>query len=165
MDEQENPGPTSALPEHAWLKNLVGEWTTETDFGGGEEAPRGKGREVIEMLGDLWAVGEGEIEFPDGGQMITRLGLGFDVSSKQYRAFWVASVSSHLWQYTCTLSEDGRTLTMDCEGPDMVGDKESVHYQDIIELIDADHRTHTSTGPDKDGNMVTYMKNYYTRVK
>lgn len=153
-----------AAPEHAWLQNLVGEWTTETEFDHGGDAPRGKGREIFTMLGDLWALGDGEITFPDGNSMITRMGVGYDVSDKQYKAFWIANVSSHLWQYDCELSEDGKILTMNCEGPDIMGDAPSAFYRDIIQLVDENHRTHTSTGQDKDGNWVTYMVNYYTRV-
>ncbi len=166
MNEDEMPGPTAALPQHEWLKNLVGEWATETDMnpGGDGSAPRGKGRETFKMFGDLWVLGEGEVTFPDGSKMVSRMGLGYDVSFNEYRAFWVATVSSHLWKYTCSLSEDGKKLTMDCEGPDMMGDAPSAFYRDIIELVDEDHRTHTSTGQDKDGNWVTFMVNYYTRV-
>lgn len=155
------PGPTSATPHHAWLHNLVGEWKIEP----GSDDQSGSGGEKFQMFGDLWVLGEGEITFPDGTKMQSRMGLGYDVSYNEYRAFWVASVSSHLWKYTCELSEDGKTLTMHCEGPDMVGDAPSALYRDIIHLIDEDHRTHTSMMQDKDGNWVEYMTNRYTRVK
>ena len=117
------------------------------------------------MLGDLWVIGDGEITFPEGDKMLSRMGLGFDVSAQQYKAFWVVSVSSHMWKYDGELSEDGKTMTLNCEGPDIMGDAPSAFYRDIIQLIDEDHRTHTSTMQDKDGNWVQYMKNYYTRVK
>ena len=167
MNDEELPGPTSALPQHEWLKNLVGEWETKTDLApeGDGSTPRGKGRESFSMFGDLWLFGEGEITFPDGSQMSSKMGIGYDVSDQAYQAFWIATVSSHLWKYDCELSEDGKLLTMNCEGPDMMGDSKSAFYRDFIELIDEDHRTHTSTMQDKQGNWVAYMKNYYTRVK
>jgi hypothetical protein len=167
IPEQDMPGPTVPTPHHAWLHHLVGEWKTEPapNEDGTPDEFSGSGHESYKMFGDLWVLGEGEITFPDGSQMLSRMGLGYDVSYSEYRAFWVATVSSHLWMYSCELSDDHKILTMNCEGPDMMGDAPSALYRDIIELIDADHRTHTSTMQDKDGNWTQYMKNYYTRVK
>ncbi len=67
-------------PEHTWLKQLVGEWTSEAAC---EKDPdgkpfNGKGRETVRTLGDLWIVGESTSDMPGGGTMTAVLTVGFD---------------------------------------------------------------------------------------
>ncbi|CAN5563435.1 DUF1579 domain-containing protein [soil metagenome] len=164
-DNQEQEMGTKPLPEHAWIQQLVGNWTTETVM----TMPDGTtvnsvGSENCIDFGGLWAIADGKNQMPGGGEMAYKVGLGYDVSFNAYRAFMVMSMSSHLWKYDGTLSDDGKTMTLDCEGPDMEVDGKTAHYRDTIEIIDADHRTLTSTAPGEDGNWVTYMVSKYTRA-
>jgi hypothetical protein len=162
---QEMPDSTKPLPEHAWLHKLVGEWRVESEMDMGPAGmQQSQGRETVAMFGDLWVLGDGEGEMPDGGLMRYRSGIGFDVTFKEYRGFMVMSPSSHLWKYTCELSPDGRTMTMNCEGPHMWKDGETAQYRDVIEIEDDNHRTLTSYGQDDDGNWQQFMKARYTRV-
>lgn len=132
----------------------------------GPDQPEGTstGTESVTMFGDLWALAEGVQTMGDGTVMHSRHGLGYDVSFKEYRGFWVVTASSHLWKTVGTLSEDGKIMTLICEGPDMLVDGKTAMYKDVIELIDADHRTLTSSGQDADGNWVEFMKVHYTRA-
>ncbi len=159
--------PTSALPEHAWLKNLVGEWTTKGEFVMGPDMPVGhsEGKESVAMFGELWVLGEGESSMGDGHTMKTKMGLGYDVSFKEYRSFWVVTDSSHLWKSAGVLSEDGKVMTLTCEGPDMVEEGKTALYRDVIEIVNGNQRTHTSFGPGPDGDWVQFMKVVYTRVE
>jgi Protein of unknown function (DUF1579) len=158
--------PTSALPQHQWLQKLVGTWSVEGEYMMGPDAPIGTstGTETNSMFGDLWVLGEGDSTMSDGSSMSTKNGIGFDVSFKEYRSFWVVTASSHLWKGTGTLSEDGKTMTLICEGPDMVVDGKTALYKDVIELIDADHRTLTSYSEDGSGGWTWFMKTRYTRI-
>ena len=157
---------TKPQAEHAWLQNLVGEWRTEAEMWMGPDEPKATstGSETVRSLGGLWAVGEGTATMPDGTAMNMVTSLGYDVSFKEYRACWFASMSSHLWKYVGALSEDGKTMTLDCEGPDMVVDGKTALYRDVIELIDANHRTLTSFGQDENGEWQEFMKVHYYRV-
>jgi hypothetical protein len=157
---------TKPSAEHAWLQKLVGEWRTETEMsmGPGTETQKSTGTESVKSLGGLWAFGEGRGTMPDGSEMTYYVALGYDVSFKQYRGCMIMSVSSHLWKYTGELSADGRVMTLDCIGPSMTKDGETANYRDIIEIIDENHRTLTSTGQDDSGNWQQYMKSSYTRV-
>ena len=101
---------------------------------------------------------------PDGDTMEYRSALGYDVSFKEYRGCWFASVSSHLWKYTGELSADGRKMTLNCVGPNMFKDGETANYRDVIEIIDDNHRTLTSFGEDENGEWQQFMKASYTRV-
>ena len=157
---------TKPLPEHQWLQNLVGSWTIESEMfvAPGMPVQTSTGTEVVKNFGGLWAFGEGTLTMPDGSVMQHHSALGYDVSFKEYRSCWFASVCSHLWNSVGTLSEDGKAMTLDCVGPDMQRDGQTANYRDVIELLDADHRTLTSYGQDEHGTWHPFMKARYTRV-
>ena len=163
--EEMEMGGTKPVAEHEWLQHMVGEWKTEAEMmmPNGESAT-GTGTETVTSLGGLWAYSEGRGEMPDGSVMDYKAGIGYDVSFKEYRGFWVASVSSHLWKYTGTMSADRKTLTLNCVGPHMLKDGETANYRDEHHIIDENHRTMTSYGQDDDGNWSQFMKVSYTRV-
>jgi hypothetical protein len=50
--------------EHAWFKQLVGDWTMEGEaFMGPDQPPmQSKGFETVSMLGEFWMVADGEAE-------------------------------------------------------------------------------------------------------
>ena len=156
---------TKPIKEHEWLKKLIGDWRVETEM----TMPDGskstsQGNESVKSLGGLWAIGEGKGTMPDGASMDYRVALGYDVSFKEYRGCWYASVSSHLWKYVGELSADGKKMTLNCEGPSMTKDGETALYRDVIEIIDDNHRTLTSTGQDDNGEWHEFMKARYTRL-
>ena len=157
---------TKPVPEHQWLQKLVGEWRIESEMSMGPDQPlqKAEGTESVKSVGGLWAFGEGAVTMPGGPDMIHYSTLGYDVSFKEYRGCWFASMSSHLWKQTGTLSADGTTMTLDCVGPDMVKDEETANYRDIIEFQDADHRTLTSFSQDDNGEWQEFVKFHYTRV-
>ncbi len=101
---------------------------------------------------------------PDGSKMEYRSGLGYDVSFKGYRGFWLADMSSHLWKYEGELSADGKTMTLNCKGPDMVVDGKTANYRDVITIVDKDHRTLESFGEQENGEWAQFMKVSYTRA-
>ncbi len=157
---------TKPVEEHAWLQKLVGEWTLETEMmmGPGGEKAKSQGTESVKSLGGLWAFGEGKCAMPDGSEMLSYNALGYDVSFKEYRACWFANMSSHLWKSAGELSADGKTMTLNCVGPDMVNDGKTANYRDVLELIDDNHRTLTSYGQQEDGSWQEFMKSHYTRA-
>jgi len=157
---------TKPVPEHQWLHQLVGDWRIESEMtmAPGQPGQKSEGTESVKSVGGLWAFGEGKTAMPDGTAMEYRTTLGYDVSFKEYRGCWFASMSSHLWKYVGELSADGKVMTLSCVGPDMTKDGETANYRDVIEIIDQDHRTLTSYGQDEDGAWHEFMKARYTRV-
>lgn len=156
---------TKPLKEHEWLKNLLGEWRVESEM----TMPDGStfkttGTAHVKSLGGLWAYSENKDVMPDGSEIISYFALGYDVSFKEYRGSIVMSASSHLWKYTGELSEDGKTMTLNCEGPNMVKDGETALYRDVIELVDDKHRTTTNHGQDENGEWVEFGKSHYYKV-
>ena len=157
---------TKPIKEHEWLQKLVGEWRIESEMQVDPDAPRAKskGNATVKSLGGLWAYSEITDTMPDGTEMKSYFAVGYDVSFKEYRASWIASVSSHLWVYKGTLSADGTTMTLDCEGPDMVNDGETAMYRDVIQFIDDDHRTTTSYAQDEKGEWQEFGVAHYYRA-
>lgn len=157
---------TKPIAEHAWLQQLVGEWKVETEMymGPGQPPMSSAGTESCKSVGGLWAFAEGKGKMPDGSGFDMYWTLGYDVSFKEYRGCWFGSMSSHLWKYVGTLSADGKTMTLDCEGPDMVHDGKTAPYRDVLEIVDANHRTLTSYGKDENGEWQRFMKASFTRV-
>jgi len=166
-ETQEMPQATKPVAEHKWLESLLGEWSVESEMSMGPDQPTitGAGTESVRSLGGLFSVAEGTSQMPDGNAMKSYQVLGYDVSFREYRGVFYCDASSHLWRYVGTLSEDGRTMTLDCEGPDMVEDGKTARYRDVIELIDENTRTMTSSGQDGEGNWVQFMKVTYRRVR
>lgn len=157
---------TKPVEEHKWLENLLGEWRVESEMviEAGGETFKTKGTASVKSLGGLWAFTESKDTMPDGTEMESYTALGYDVSFKEYRGCWFGSPSSHLWKYFGELSDDGKKMTLNCEGPSMIKDGETAQYRDVIELIDENHRTLTSSGQDEKGEWQEFMKATYTRV-
>ncbi|HEY3781874.1 MAG TPA: DUF1579 domain-containing protein [Fimbriimonadaceae bacterium] len=163
-EKQDETMGTKPVEQHEWLKKLLGEWRTESEMVMSEgKTMKSQGTEKVYSLGGLWAFGEGKAAMPDG-DFEYRVALGYDVSFKEYRGCMIMSASSHLWKQTGTLSADGKTMTLNCIGPNMVVDGETANYRDIIEIIDDNHRTLTSMFEDDKGVFQTMMKCHYTRV-
>ncbi len=156
---------TKPLKEHEWLQKLVGEWRVESEMimPDGQKL-KSNGTASVKSLGGLWAFTESKDTMPDGTEMLGYFALGYDVSFKEYRGCLVMSASSHLWKYVGELSADGKVMTLNCEGPDMVKDGATALYRDVIELIDENNRTTTSSGQDEKGEWVEFAKIHYTRV-
>lgn len=164
---------TKPIKEHEWLKNLLGEWRTESDISREPGGPKQKahGTASVKSLGGLWAFSEdkevmpeGKEKMPDGSDTLSYFTLGYDVSFKEYRGCWFGSVSSHLWKYTGELSADGKTMTLSCEGPSMIEDGKTAPYRDVIELIDDNHRTLTSYAQDDKGEWQEFITTHYYRA-
>ena len=90
--------------------------------------------------------------------------LGYDVSFKEYRGCWFATMSSHLWKYTGSLSADGNTLTLDCIGPSFEVDGAEANYRDVISFQDDNHRTLTSYFQTPEGEYQKMMHVTFTRA-
>lgn len=113
--------------EHAFLKELVGEWDITFD---GNLA----GKSVYKMAhNDLWLESHVEMELPQG--KFTGQGLdSYDPIKKKYTAIWVDSMSTSPIVMEGDLDAATKTLTMIGKGPDPEGKivdyKMSTEYKD-----------------------------------
>ena len=165
---QESPMEERPSKEHEWLKKLVGEWTFESKEMAGEGQDVFLGSESVRSLGDLWIVSEGRGNSPATESHRTLMTLGFDARRGRFAGNFVASMMTHHWVYDGALSDDGKSLLLDCEGPSMLDGAppgRMVKYQDIIEWVDDDHRLLLGQIQGDDGQWQQFMRSDYYRVK
>lgn len=153
----EPPAMPQPTKEHEWLKQYVGEWDTETEIfmEPGKPSLKAAGHETARMVGGFWVMGENKGEMM--GQAFTGImTLGYDPEKKKYIGTWVDSNTSMLWQYSGTVDETGKVLTLETEGfCPMEG--QVCQFKDIVEFKSKDERVLTSTRLGKDGQWTKMM--------
>jgi hypothetical protein len=149
---QETPKPGT---EHEHLKQLVGTWDAESEFG--------KGTMTYQMgLGGLWLIGDFEGDF--GGVKFQGKGLDtYDSATKKYRSVWVDSFTTGPRIMEGNLDKDNKVMTMTGEGPGHDG--KTGKFKSIAEMKDADTVNFTLFMMDKDGKEQPVVKLTYKRKK
>lgn len=154
-------------PQHAWLQQLVGEWTYETEASAapGATAEVYRGSESVRSLGGLWTIGEGRGESPGTENDRTIMTLGFNPATGRFVGTFVSGMMADLWVYDGELDADRRVLTMFCEGPSFTTEGKRSPYRDTIEFVSADHRTLVSRYQDDNGEWQQFMASHYRRSR
>lgn len=153
--------------EHAWLQKFVGEWKGEGEASGPPGTPPMKWSvdETVRGIGDVWVQGESRGVMPGGDLTTMIITLGFDPEKKRFTGTFIGSMMTYLWIYDGELDAAGKVLTLNAEGPSMAGDGKIVKYQDIVEVIDDDHRRLSSQMQMPDGSWQKFMACDYYRKK
>ncbi|HEX6041936.1 DUF1579 domain-containing protein [Longimicrobium sp.] len=148
--------------EQRWLQRLAGEWTYEMEAEGGPGEPsiRETGTERGRSLGDTWVMCESVM--PDGIPVTNVMTLGYDPARGRIVGTFVSSMMTHLWVYAGTL--EGDLLTLETEGPGYPDAGRTVPYRDTIQMVSDDHRVHTSSVRQDDGEWHTFMTTHYRRT-
>ncbi len=152
---QDAPKVPAPQKEHAWLKQLEGEWETDAEMimEPGKSPVKSKGTESVRSLGGFWSMAEMKgdcLGVPFTGLMT----IGYDVQKQKYVGTWVCSMCDWLCKYEGTL--DGQVLTLETEGPSPSTGK-LVKMKDMIEIKDQDHKVLTSWLLGEDGKWVRFM--------
>lgn len=152
--------------QHAWLDQLVGTWTIESEMSPpGAEPIKGAGTETVRSHGGRWILGEMSTEIPGMGAMTAVITLGYDPEAGTYQGTWIDSVTDHLWIYEGTLDPTGKILTLEAEGPNMMDPEGGkALYRDVIEIKSESHRTLSSFAR-VDGKWVQFGTANYRRQK
>lgn len=132
--------------QHAWLQQLVGKWSIESEMTPPGMPPiKCTGTDNVRSLDGRWIIGEMSSEMPGMGVMHAVLTLGYDAEGGKYQGTWVDSVTDHLWIYEGTLDPTGKVLTLEAEGPNMMDPAGGTAlYRDVIEMKSENHRTLSS---------------------
>lgn len=154
------------LPEHAFLKKFVGEWTSVTECQFGPEVPAMtmKGKMSSRMLGDFWVVSEtdcGDAEM----RMKAIQTIGYDAEKKKYVGTWVDSAINHMWKYEGSVDSTGKILALEAEGPNFAAPGTTAKFQDSYEFKSDDEVIIRSKMQTEDGKWVTFMTGTAKRVK
>ena len=144
--------------EHEWLKQLEGEWVTESEavMGPGQAPVKCKWNEVVRSLGGFWTIGEMKSDIM-GTPVTGIMTLGYDPKTKKYIGSWVCSMDGHLWKYEGTVDASGKVLTLNTEGPNMAAPGKMAKMKDVIEIKSKDHKVLTSYMQGDDGKWVQFM--------
>jgi hypothetical protein len=161
--EMEMPKPTA---EHEKLAQFAGEWTCDAtvNMPGMDEPMTCKGVEKSKLLGGFWLVAEGDADMM-GEKMTSLMTIGYDPKAKQYVGTFVCSAGDYLWKYTGKFDDTGKKLILETTGPAMTDPTAMVKYQEVLELVDADHKTFTSSVKGDDGKWQEIVSMKYERVK
>lgn len=151
--------------EHRWLEQFVGEWEYEHEANMGPDQPpmKSQGTQSGRSIGGVWIQSEGTFQMPDGGLATMIFTLGYDPAKKRFVGTFIGSMMTKLWIYDGQL--EGNVLTLDTEGPSFTDPNKSTKYQDILEVISADHYTLSSQFQDDNGQWVRFMTAHYRRGK
>lgn len=154
-------------PEHAWLEQMVGEWTYESEcsMGPGQPPMTHTGTETVTPLGKVWVQCEGRFGSPEAGLMRTMMTLGYDPARKRFVGTFIGTMMTHQWVYDGELDAGAKVLTLDTEGPSFVKQGETSKYKDSIEIVGPDERVLRSSFPGDDGQWHHFMTARYRRVK
>jgi len=153
--------------EHAWLQKMIGEWKGEGEasMGPGQPPMKWTVDETVRGIGDVWVQGESTGTMPDGSPSVMIITLGYNPDTRRFTGTFIGSMMTHLWIYDGELDASGKVLTLSAEGPSMAGDGKMIQYQDIVEVIDDDHRTLSSQMQMPDGSWYKFMTSNYRRKK
>jgi len=153
-----------AEKEHAWLKQLVGEWNMESEMtlAPGQPPMKSKGTESVRAIGDFWIVAEVKGDAM-GVPMTAVMTLGYDPQRTKYIGTWIDSMMNHLWIYDGTMDATGKILTLEAEGPNMMDPTKKAKYRDVIEIKSKDHKVVTSSALGDDGKWAAFGTANYRR--
>ena len=161
--------PTQIQPqkEHAWLQQLVGEWTYEGECLMEPDQPpmKSMGTESVRSVGGLWVIGEGQGEMPGGGSATMIITLGFDPTKGRFVGTFIGSIMTNLWIYDGRLDAAERVLTLDADGPSFTDPGVTAKYRDVVELVSPDHRVLRSSVLGDGGEWHEFMTAHYRRTR
>lgn len=126
--------------QHQWFDDLIGEWefTHECIMGPDSPPTKAAGKLTARSLGGLWVILEGCGDSSDSGAWSSIMTLGFDTIKNRYVGTFIGSMMSNLWVYDGTMSDCGKELRLEVEGPAFDGSG-MAKYRDIVEIVDRDH--------------------------
>ena len=118
QDMQEMPQPTRF---HKLLQRDVGQWEgTMTTFVPGMPSEPVPATQTVDAIGGFWT--RTHFECPFMGMKYIGTGvIGYDAEKEKFVGNWVDSMSSYFAMMEGELSDDGKTLTMRWDAPDMTG--------------------------------------------
>jgi hypothetical protein len=144
--------------EHELLERFVGDWHTESEMTMGPDQPsmKCKGQIHAATLGKMWLVANVENNVM-GTKMNAVLTLGYDPDKKKYVGTWIDSMVNHLWHYNGWLEDDGKTLILEAEGPNMMqpGTGKTAKFRDVYIFKSPDQMETKALMQQEDGKWIT----------
>jgi hypothetical protein len=149
--------------EHAWLQQLVGNWTFEHDC----QMPDGSknkssGKMTCRSMAGMWLLCESTGGAGDEAWS-SLMTVGYDPTKEQYVGSFIGSMMHKMWLYHGTLAEDQKRLPLISEGPKL-DDSGTCRYRDTIEIVDKDTWNFLSEVETDTGEWVQFMAGRHVRA-
>lgn len=149
--------------EHRWLKQLAGNWASDTQCGPDPVKDRMAMTDRVESLGEYWIL-IAQQGTSAHGTFSSQITLGYDPAKSKFVGTYVGSMMPMIWHYEGTLDESGKVLTLNSEGP-RFDDKPGIgKYHDIIEIVNADEWIFRSEIQQDDGTWKEFMRGSHRRA-
>jgi hypothetical protein len=134
---QQMPEMPQPQKEHEWLKQLVGEWDydAEMTMEPGKAPMLTSGTEITRPVGGFWTISEATGQVM-GAPFKGVMTLGFNPADEKYVGTWVDSMQNRMWQYTGTVDQAGKKLTLDTEGPCPMQAGKILKFQETLSSLD-----------------------------
>lgn len=154
---QEAPQPAKPEPQHHWLQQFVGQWTTNMKSTMPNQPPMDcDGTLSARLLGGFWVVCDMKADMT-GTPMSGVLTIGYDPATQKYVGTWIDSMNSFMWSYSGSVDESGKTLTLEAEGPNFVTNQGTAKYRDVYEFKSPTEMSISSKMLDDSGQWTTFM--------
>lgn len=150
--------------ERNYLKQLVGEWTYETEASleAGKPHEKISGTERVRAMGEQWVIAEHEATILD--QPFTGiLTLGLDDHRHRYIGTWIDSHTRELLRYEGSLDDHGKAITLLTETPHPAASGKRVRFREVIEVKDKEHKVLTTSMQGDDGQWAVVQTINYRR--
>ncbi len=124
MAEQGEMGGDCAMPkptrEHEMLSGNVGTWNVKCQYFMDPSQPpmEQTAVETVEPVGAFWTVSKFECDMM-GAPFVGRATCGYDTRRGKWVGTWIDSMSTNLFVMEGDMNEEGTTLEMTCQGPNM----------------------------------------------
>lgn len=150
----------------AWLQQLVGEWTYEFSTADDSDHPgaTASGTETVRAIGNVWVMIENRGTAGDGGTSHSITTVGFESANNRFAGSVVGTAIPVLFVYEGQVSEDGRSLVLETEGPAMTEGQEIDSYRDVIRIIDENTRETSAQVLSDGGEWREFMSSRFRRV-
>jgi Protein of unknown function (DUF1579) len=156
---------TSATTASDFFRHFIGRWTYALRTAEDSEHPGETvaGNEVVRALGEHFVLVETRGVSGDGSPSDSAALIGFDPDSGRFTGATAGTAAPALFVYRGGLSDDGRTLVLETEGPAMTKGNEIDRYRDVFRLVDQDRRQ-TAMEVFQDGEWKEFMRTEYVRA-
>lgn len=163
---QEHGQEQNRAMSQAWLRRLVGAWTYEfsTAADAGEPVATATGTERVRAMGDAWVVAETEGRSADGDASHSVTTIGFDRAKGRFTGAVAGTMAPFLFVYDGALSEDGRSLILETEGPALAEGRATDRYRDVLTFEGDDARVSRALVLEADGAWREFMSTRYRRA-
>jgi hypothetical protein len=164
--QKEKMGMSKAAVNEAWLQQLVGDWTYAFSTADDSDHPgaTASGTEIVRAVGDVWVMIENRGAAGDGSTSHSVTTLGFEPAKSRFAGSVVGTAAPVLFVYEGQVSEDGRSLVLETEGPSMTEDREIDRYRDIIRIIDKNTRETSAQVLSGEGEWREFMSSRFQRI-